>query len=144
MSLFLQNHFMAKSAKQQLEANKQEKCVVLEKDFAGVRAGQILFVGTPRIINDYIKKIPFGETRTINRLRNELARKWKANATCPASTAIFIRIAAQAAIDELDTGTPTSKVTPFWRLLTSEDKITRKLSIDPLWVDNQRAMEQMG
>ena len=75
------------------------------------------------------------------RLRNELARKWKADATCPVSTSIFIRIAAQAAIDELNDGKDISKVTPFWRLLTSDDKITKKLTIDAEWVDQQRASE---
>ncbi|MFC4699007.1 hypothetical protein ACFO4O_02415 [Glaciecola siphonariae] len=132
---------MAKSAKEQLNAEKQEKVVILDKDFAGVKAGKTLFVGTPKIINSYIKKIPFGETRTIMRLRNELARKWKADATCPVSTSIFIRIAAQAAIDELNQGKDISKVTPFWRLLTSEDKIAKKLSIDSKWIDAQRESE---
>jgi hypothetical protein len=132
---------MAKSAKEHLNANKKEKLVVLDKDFAGVKAGKLLFVGTPQIVNKYIKKIPFGETRTIMRLRNELARKWKADATCPVSTSIFIRVAAQAAIDELNDGKDISKVTPFWRLLTSDDKITKKLTIDAEWVDQQRASE---
>lgn len=132
---------MAKSAKEHLNANKKEKLVVLDNDFAGVKAGKLLFVGTPQIVNKYIKKIPFGETRTIMRLRNELARKWKADATCPVSTSIFIRIAAQAAIDELNDGKDISKVTPFWRLLTSDDKITKKLTIDAEWVDQQRASE---
>ena len=132
---------MAKSAKEHLNANKKEKLVVLDNDFAGVKAGKLLFVGTPQIVNKYIKKIPFGETRTIMRLRNELARKWKADATCPVSTSIFIRVAAQAAIDELNDGKDISKVTPFWRLLTSDDKITKKLTIDAEWVDQQRASE---
>ena len=132
---------MAKSAKEHLNANKKEKLVVLDKDFAGIKAGKLLFVGTPQIVNKYIQKIPFGETRTIMRLRNELARKWKADATCPVSTSIFIRIAAQAAIDELNDGKDISKVTPFWRLLTSDDKITKKLTIDAEWVDQQRASE---
>ena len=132
---------MPKSVKEQLIAKKTEKLVVLDKDFAGVKAGKILLVGTPQIVNKYIKKIPFGETRTIMRLRNELARKWKADAMCPVSTSIFIRIAAQAAIDELNEGKDISKVTPFWRLLSSEDKITKKLTIDAEWVDNQRESE---
>jgi hypothetical protein len=133
---------MAKSAKEQLNADKKEKLVLLDKDFAGIKAGQMLFVGTPKIIEQYINQIPFGETRTITRLRNELARKWKADAACPVSTSIFIRVVAQAAIDELNEGKDISKVTPFWRLLSSDDKITKKLTIDSTWVDTQRKMEQ--
>jgi hypothetical protein len=145
--LFKQDHYkisstMKKTAKDHLNANKQEKVVVLENDFAGVKRGQTLFVGTPQIVDKYIKKIPYGEQRTIIRLRNELARKWKADAMCPVSTSIFIRIAAQAAIDEMEAGKSIDKVTPFWRLLTSEDKIAKKLTIDKSWIDKQRNSEQ--
>jgi len=133
---------MAKSAKERLEADKQQKIVVLEKDFAGVKKGQTLFVATPKIVDTYIRKIPYGEKRTIERMRRELARRRKCDATCPVSSSIFIRIAAQAAIDEMVDGKPVSEVTPFWRLLTSKDKITKRLNIDAEFVDVQRASEQ--
>lgn len=78
------------------------------------------------------------------RLRNELARQRKADATCPVSTAIFVRIAAQAAIDDLSEGAEIAKVTPFWRLLTGQDTIAKKLTIDSQWIDLQRELEQAG
>jgi len=133
---------MAKSAKEHLNSDKQAKMVVLEKDFAGVKKGQKLFVATPKIVDDYIKKIPYGETRTIERMRRELARRRKGDATCPVSSAIFIRIASQSAIDDLENGKSTSEVTPFWRLLTSKDKISKRLTIDSEWIDIQRESEQ--
>ena len=133
---------MAKSAKEHLNSDKQPKMVVLDKDFAGVKKGQKLFVATPKIVDDYIRKIPYGETRTIERMRRELARRRKGDATCPVSSAIFIRISAQSAVDDLENGKTTSEVTPFWRLLTSEDKIAKKLTIDSEWIDIQRESEQ--
>ncbi len=133
---------MAKSAAEHLNSDKQPKMVVLDKDFAGVKKGQKLFVATPKIVNEYINKIPFGETRTIERMRREMARRRKCDASCPVSTAIFIRIAAEAAIDEMEQGKSVNEVTPFWRLLCSKDKITKKLAIDPQWVDMQRELEQ--
>ncbi len=132
---------MAKSAAEHLNADKQSKMVVLDKDFAGVKKGQMLFVATPKIVADYIKKIPYGETRSIERMRREMARRRKCDASCPVSTAIFIRIAAQSAIDEMDAGKATDAVIPFWRLLSSKDKITKKLTIDSAWVDQQRESE---
>ena len=132
---------MAKSAKEHLNADKKPKKVVLDKDFAGVKKGQRLFVATPKIVDEYIKKIPYGEVRTIERMRRELARRRQCDATCPVSTAIFIRIAAQAAIAEWKEGRTMGEITPFWRLLTSKDKITQKLDIDPEWLDAQRASE---
>ena len=132
---------MAKTAGQRLAEKKEPKKVVLEKDFAGVKKGSLLFVGTPQIIADYMRKIPFGQTRTIDRMRRELARRRKCDATCPVSTAIFIRIAAQAAIDEMDGGKPAADVIPFWRLITPEDKVATKLTIDREWIETQRNIE---
>lgn len=133
---------MAKTAKEHLNSDKQPKMVVLENDFAGIKKGQKLFVATPKIVDEYIKKIPYGETRTIERMRTELAKRRKGHSTCPVSTSIFIRIAAESAIEDLENGQSTREVTPFWRLLTGKDKITKRLAIDPAWVDAQREMEQ--
>ena len=132
---------MAKTASEKMRQKKESKQVVLDKDFAGIKAGQTMLVGTPQMIDAYLKRIPFGETRTIPRLRNELARKHKCDAMCPVSTAIFIRIAAEAAIEAMDAGTDASGVTPFWRLLNSGDKIAKKLSVDGAWIDQQRQLE---
>lgn len=134
---------MPKTAKQQLDADKVAKVVVLEKSFAGVKQGSYLFIATPKIVDAYIRAIPFGETRTIVQMRAELAEQNKADASCPTSTSIFIRIAAQAAIDELNEGATTDTITPFWRILCSTDKPTQKLTIDAEWLDHQRKFEQM-
>ena len=133
---------MAKSAKERLNSEKQSKKVVLDKNFAGIKAGQRMLVGTPKMIDRYIRKIPRGEVRTIHRLRNELARRNGCDATCPVSTAIFIRISAEAALEELQQGTDISDVAPFWRLIGPNDKITKKLNVDKEWIEIQREMEQ--
>jgi hypothetical protein len=82
------------------------KRVRLDKDFAGIKAGTLMFVGTPPIIDAYLRKVPPGETRTIERMRRELARAHQCDATCPVSTAIFLRIAAEAAIEHLQRSQP--------------------------------------
>lgn len=132
---------MAKSAKEHLAADKHSKTVVLEQNFAGIKKGKKLFVATPKIVDQYIKAIPYGQTRTIERMRRELARRRKCDATCPVSTSMFIRISAQAAIDEIEQGKPLDDVTPFWRLLQSQDTITKRLTIDSKWLDIQREIE---
>lgn len=132
---------VAKTAKERLSTDKPSKIVVLDKDFAGIKAGQTMFVATPELVKDYIERIPFGEVRTISRLRRELAKEHECDACCPVSTAIFLRIAAQAAIDEMASGVETENVTPFWRVLSSNDKIAKKLTIDGQWVDQQREIE---
>ena len=116
--------------------------VVLEKDFAGIKAGSRLFVATPQIIDDYIRRIPTGETRTIERLRNELARKHQCTATCPVSTAIFIRISAESALEELAEGEALHAVAPFWRVIDPDSKVAARLTVNPDWIMAQRAAEQ--
>ena len=132
---------MPRTAAERLKDSKPEKRVVLDKDFAGVKAGQTLYVANPKIVDQYVRAIPAGQTRSIVQMREDLARSRDADATCPVSTAIFLRISAQAAIDEMEGGRAKEDVAPFWRVLRASDKITSKLSIDRRWIDNQRALE---
>ena len=133
---------MAKSATEKLNEKKNPKKVLLEKDFAGIRAGQRMLVATPKMVDNYIREIAYGETRNIPRLRDELALRNKCDATCPVSTAIFVRIAAQASIDAMEDGAPVSEITPFWRVVGPDDKIAKKLSVDSEWIRRQRESEQ--
>ncbi|MEO1028369.1 MAG: hypothetical protein AAFX02_04855 [Pseudomonadota bacterium] len=129
------------NAREKLNRKKEPKKVRLEYDFAGIKSGSLMFVGTPQIVEAYVKSIPFGETRTILAMRNQIARQRKCDAMCPVSTAIFVRMVAEAALEELEEGEPVSSVAPFWRLITSQDKVAGKLAVDPVWIDEQRALE---
>lgn len=93
--------FMKMTACQKFKKQRSPKKVMLDKNFAGVKAGRMLFVGTPQIVADYISKIPWRETSTIVKMRNQLARRNKCDAMCPVSTAIFIRIAAEYSVEEM-------------------------------------------
>ncbi len=133
---------MPTSATSKLNARKEPKKVVLENDFAGIKAGQRMLVGTPKMVDNYLRKIPFGEKRTVQRLRNELARRHRCDAMCPVSTAIFLRIAAEAALEAMQDGTPVSKISPFWRVINADDKVAGKLNISRDWISHQQALEQ--
>jgi 6-O-methylguanine DNA methyltransferase, DNA binding domain len=124
-----------------LKVKKLPKRVKLDKDFAGIKAGSMLFVGTPQIIDAYVRKVPAGETRTIERMRRELARKNDCDATCPVSTAIFLRISAEAAIEQMNNGQGTDEVAPFWRVVEANSTLADKLTLDPQWITRQRALE---
>ena len=125
-----------------LHTSKPPKRVRLDKDFAGIQAGTLLFVGTPPIVDAYLRKVPAGETRTIERMRRDLARAHQCEATCPVSTAIFLRIAAEAAIEDLQQGKASTEVSPFWRVIAPDSTIARKLPVDSAWIAHQRALEQ--
>ena len=49
---------MTKSAIEHLNTKKQSKIVVIDKDLLGLKKGQKLFVATPKIVVEYIKKYP--------------------------------------------------------------------------------------
>jgi len=125
-----------------LHRKKELKKVRLEYDFAGIKTGQMMFVGTPPILDSCIRSIPFGSLRTVKVVRNELARRNKCDATCPVSTAMLIPMVAEAAIEEIVEGKVPSEVAPFWRAPTASDKIIGKLLVDPEWVDAQCELEQ--
>jgi hypothetical protein len=133
---------MKMTVTQNYEKKRLPKKVVTTSDFAGIKAGLMLYIGTPQIVADYISKIPRGETATVEKLRIQLARKNGCDAMCPVSTAIFIRIAADYAIEKMEGGLKVDEVIPFWRLLSSKDKIAKKLKIVGAWIDQQREMEK--
>jgi hypothetical protein len=124
-----------------LNLKKLPKRVKLDKDFAGIKAGNMLFVGTPQIVDAYLRSVPFGQTRTIERMRRELARKNQCDAMCPVSTAIFLRISAQAAVEQMTQGKATADITPFWRVIEAQSTIASKLTIDSTWIAHMRASE---
>ena len=132
---------MPKTAAERLKDSKPEKRVVLDKDFAGVKAGQTLYVANPKTVDQYVRAIQAGQSRSIVQMREDLAKSKDADATCPVSTAIFLRISAQATIDEIGGGRAKEDVAPFWRVLRASDKVTSKLSIDRQWIDTQRVLE---
>lgn len=118
--------------------------VRLDKDFAGVPAGATLLISSPQELADYLREqLPPGSTRAIQQVRRELAERHGADATCPVSTAIFLRVVAEDAWDQIEAGTPATDVTPFWRVVDPASPLAKKLRAGPTWIAHQRAAEQM-
>jgi hypothetical protein len=123
---------------------KPPKTVVLHTDFAGIKAGTTMFIASPGMIANYIARIPRGETRSIARLRNELARKNQAQATCPVTTAIYLRVVAEVALTDLAAGKPFDTVIPFWRVVEAGSKVAAKLSCGPDYLEHLIALDAAG
>jgi hypothetical protein len=120
---------------------KEPKRVVLETRFAGIDAGSILYVATPDIVADYVRKIPAGQTRSIPQMRRDLAKKNKADATCPVSTAIFLRSVAEISLKQMAEGAASREVTPFWRIVDPGSPIAKRMALEADWIEAQRAMD---
>lgn len=112
-------------------AAKAPHVVMLHADFSGVKAGNTMLISSPGEIANYLTRIPKGETRTMDRMRNELARKAGANAMCPVTTAIYLRIVAEVALTDLAEGKRLDEVVPFWRVVLPGSKVAQKLSCGP-------------
>lgn len=123
-------------------AAKPPHVVTLHTDFAGVKAGNTMLISSPGEIAAYVSKIPRGETRTIARLRNELARRAGAQAMCPVTTAIYLRVVAEVSLRDLEDGKPLEEVVPFWRVVTPDSKVAKKLSCGPDHVAHLIALDQ--
>lgn len=114
--------------RKRFRAAKDPHVVMLHADFAGVKAGSQMLISSPGEIANYLSRIPRGETRTIDRMRNELARKAGAQAMCPVTTAIYLRVVSEVALRDLEEGKRLEDVVPFWRVVMPDSKVAAKLS----------------
>lgn len=108
---------------------------VLDKPYAGQPAGAVMLISSPTEIQEYIENIPRGATKTPVELRDDLAKKHKADFTCPLTTGIFLRIIAEKSLEE---GPP---LVPFWRIVEPKSPLAKKLSCGPDFIVAQRAAE---
>lgn len=116
--------------------------VTLDKDFAGVPAGSRLLISCPLELEDYLRHhVPAGTTKAVQQLRRELAAWHGADATCPVSTAIFLRVVAEAAWDDIEAGKATTEVAPFWRVVEPGSPLAKKLRAGSAWIAQQRLAE---
>ncbi|MBO9684955.1 MAG: hypothetical protein J7502_20155 [Flavisolibacter sp.] len=115
-----------------------------DKDFAGIKAGQMMLIPTPKIVDAYMRQIPKGKQVDANTIRKDLAAEYHAEVTCPLTTGIFIRIAAEAAYEELEKGKPLNKITPFWRVINEKSPAAKKLTFGTKFLIEQRKKEGMS
>jgi hypothetical protein len=132
---------MAKTWNEKLRAGKPAHLSIMTKPLWGLQTGDTLFIATPLMVRDYMKKIPKGNSRSIPQMREDFSNLHKANATCPLTSSIFARIAAEAALEDIKAGKNVGTVTPFWRLIDKNNPIAKKLTCGPEFVGKKRREE---
>lgn len=125
-----------------LNESKQPHIVKLEKAFAGIPAESRLFIPSPKLIDEYIQHIGYGKQTDVKTMRNDLAIEHNAENTCPVTTAIFLRIVAEANYEKFQQGTPIEKITPFWRVIEPQSTLSKKLTFGHEFIINQREAEK--
>ncbi len=125
------------------ETGKEAEVKKSPKDFADIKAGEKMLIATPNIVDDYIRHIPKGKESSLVQMRKDLAAQYHAHKTCPVTSGIFLRIAAEAAYEEYKKGKPISKITPFWRMINEQSPALKKLTFGPEFVLQQRKREEL-
>ena len=87
--------------------------------------GRRVLVPTPLLVDAEIRKVRKGKLVTVNQIRDKLARDFRAEATCPMTTGIFLRIISEAAEEDLRNG--KKRITPYWRVLKSDGRVVGRI-----------------
>jgi alkylated DNA nucleotide flippase Atl1 len=98
---------------------------------ADKRSGQPLLLPTPLLIAETIATVPRGQVITLSCLREQLARRFNTQSTCPLMTGIFAGILAGAVADDL--AAHRKPRWPIWRLVRDDGTLNPKWPLDVLY-----------
>ncbi len=133
-----------KSWRENMQNGRDPHVVALAKPYAGVPAGARLLISSPEEVAGLLRRVHAGDTLSIAELRTKLARRHGADAACPTSTSIFLRIVAESALEDVADGKPLGTVAPFWRVIDPDSALAKRLSCGPDLIRQQRALEARG
>ena len=109
--------------REKLEKPQEPKVVQIPPKMSRFGAGTML-IPTPMLVDELIRRVPKGRLITSSELRRKLAGNFGANVTCPLTTGIFLRIAAEAA--EEDRANGKRRLTPYWRVVKDDGSLNPK------------------
>ena len=112
-------------------------------DFADIPANSRMLIATPKIMDEYVRKIPKGKSVDTGTIRKDLAAACRADFTCPLTTGIFLRIVAEAAYEKYQKQKTLRGITPFWRAITPGTAQLKKLSFGQEFLVEQRQKEKI-
>lgn len=125
-----------------LNANPEPVVRQMPKARIGLKKGDLCLLPSARLVDDFIRAIPKGESAGILELRERLARQYKAEGTCPVHLGYHLRTVAEAACEARDRGAKLSQITPVWRVLDDEAPTLGKLSAEnAAWIRKRRSQE---
>lgn len=110
-------------SREKLEKPQQPKLVRVPPKMSRFGKGTML-IPTPKLVDELIRRIPKGKLVTVGELRRKLAADFAADVTCPLTTGIFVRIAAEAA--EEDRANGRRRLTPYWRVVKDDGGLNPK------------------
>lgn len=83
-----------------------------------------MLIPQPLDVDALVRRVEYGKLATIDQIRGRLAKDYHADLTCPLCTGIFLRIAAEAAEEDLARGVMV--ITPYWRVVKRDGGLNEK------------------
>lgn len=120
----MKNKFVSRTSwREKLEKPQDVKVVKIPPKMSRFGSGTML-IPTPKLVDEMIRKVPKGKLVTVSELRRKLARDFRTDVTCPLTTGIFVRIAAEAA--EEDRAHGKKRIAPYWRVIKDDGSMNPK------------------
>jgi hypothetical protein len=131
----------SKSWTEKLDNGRSPRVKRLARKFGGIPAGALMLISNPGEVQAMMRSLPAGAAVAPAELRKRLAEHHHADAACPVSTGIFMRIVAEAAWEEIARGAAPDDVTPFWRAIAPDSPLAAKLACGRAFVERMRRAE---
>ena len=120
----MKNKFISRIPwREKMERPQEAKLVPVPPKMSRFGKGMML-IPTPKLVDSLIRRVPRGKVITVGTIRKKLAAEYGADVTCPLTTGIFIRIAAEAAEEARAQG--TKRITPYWRVVRDNGELNPK------------------
>jgi hypothetical protein len=113
-----------KSWRQKMDNPNLPKLVAIPPSMRKRLGTGTMLVPSPADVDAFIRTVRKGSVITVSQIRKFLAGKYLADVTCPLTTGIFLRIAAEAAEEDLSNG--IVKITPYWRVVKDDGSLNPK------------------
>jgi len=113
-----------KTWREKLEKELEPKVVDVPPKMAKRFGTGKMLVPTPLLVDALIRKVEKGKLVTIGEIRERLTKDFKVDSTCPLTTGIFVRIAAETAEEDLRMG--RQEITPYWRVIRDDGSLNEK------------------
>ena len=109
--------------REKLEKPQEPRVVKVPPKMSRFGQGMML-IPTPKLVDNLIRRIPKGKLVTVSELRRRLAADFAVDMTCPLTTGIFVRIAAEAAEEDRMNG--RKRITGYWRVVKEDGTLNPK------------------
>jgi hypothetical protein len=132
---------MAKTWQQKFDNGRTPVLESVDKDWAGIPAGEKFVISTPAEIDAYIRQIPKGKAVSFATMKRDIALDHGTEYMCPLTAGIFTRIVSELAHEQILQGKPANQVTPFWRVVDLKMPLAKKLSFGTDFIRQKREEE---